>query len=60
MIKRHMLLAWAKKQGWFYLRDVPFKEMGMSKPTCGTALTDFCKRGIMDYRIVGLKQYRIK
>ena len=60
MKKRDMLLDWAKDQNWFYLPDVPYQSFGMSRQTASTALIDFCRQGKMDFRVVGIKQYKAK
>ena len=60
MKKRDKLIKWAQKQGWFYLNQVPWDSFGMSKQEASTALISFCKQGRADFRIVGLKQYKVK
>ena len=59
MTKRQLLLAWANGRDWFYLYEVPLDIIGMSKQTCSTALSDFCRRKLMDFRVRGIKQYKI-
>jgi hypothetical protein len=58
--KRDLLYKWAQEKGWFYLCEVPYESFGMSRATASTALIDLCKRGKADFRIQGLKQYRVK
>jgi hypothetical protein len=58
--KRDQLLKWAHGRDWFYLSEVPFLNFGMSRATASTTLIDFCKQGKMDFRVQGLKQYRMK
>lgn len=59
MKKRDQLYAWAQRQGdWFYLRQVPLAQVGMSLQTASTALRDMAERGRLQSRIVGLTQYR--
>jgi len=60
LTKRHRLLNWARRREWFYLNEVPFDSFEMSKPTASTALVDFCKKGLMEFRIAGIKQYRVR
>jgi hypothetical protein len=60
MKKRDRLLKWAVGKDWFYLNEVPFDNFGMSRATASTALADFCKQGKMDFRIQGIKQYRVR
>lgn len=58
--KRQRLLNWSKERGWFYLSNVPYDTIGMSRQTCSSALIDFCEQGKMDFRIQGLKQYKLR
>lgn len=58
--KTQLLLAWAKDRDWFYLSEVPHETFGMTKATASSALIAFCNQGKMDFRVLGLKQYRIK
>lgn len=59
--KAQQLLQWAKQHGgWFYLNEVPFASFGMSRADASSALIAFCRRGKMDFRIQGIKQYRAK
>lgn len=60
MKKRDKLIKWAQKQGWFYLADVPWQTFGMTRQDASTALISFCRQGRADFRVVGLKQYRVK
>lgn len=60
MKKRDLLFQWAKKQNWFYLSQVPWQTFGMTRQDASTALIDFCKQGRADFRVVGLKQYKVK
>lgn len=61
MKKRDMLIAWAKeKNDWFYLNEVPRELFGLSLASTSTALIELCKKGKMDFRVVGLKQYRLR
>ena len=60
MTKRDKLFKWAAKKDWFYLSDVPWQTFGMTRQDASTALIDFCKQGRADFRIVGLKQYKVK
>ena len=60
MKKRDKLMNWAKEQTWFYLSQVPWTNFGMTRQDASTALSDFCKQGRADFRIVGLKQYKVK
>jgi len=60
MTKRQLLINWAKNEDWFYLSNVPYKALGMSRQTCSSALIYYCEKDVMEFRIVGLKQYRIK
>ena len=60
MTKREKLFKWAAKKDWFYLSDVPYKDFGMTRQSASTALISFCKQGRADFRVVVLKQYRIK
>lgn len=60
MKKRDKLFNWAAKQGWFYLADVPYTNFNMTRQDASTALISFCRQGRADFRIVGLKQYRVK
>jgi len=60
MTKREKLIKWASKRGWFYLCEVPYQSMGMTRATTSSALIHFCERGVMDFRIQGIKQYRIR
>jgi len=60
MTKRQKLFNWAVNRGWFYLNQVPWDNFGMSKQEASTALISFCKQGRCDFRVVGLKQYRVK
>ena len=58
--KRQQVLDWAEDRDWFYLNEVPKEKFNMSLATASTALIEMCERGIMEFRVVGLKQYRIK
>jgi hypothetical protein len=58
--KRSRLFDWAVNRSWFYLSQVPFDTFGMSRQDASNALASFCHQGRMDFRIVGLKQYRVK
>lgn len=58
--KRNLLLGWAKGRDWFYLSEVPLELIGMSRPSASSALIHLCEKGIMDFRIQGLKQYRVR
>ena len=58
--KRQRLLNWAKGRDWFYLANVPYDNLGMSRQTCSSALIDFCEQGRMDFRIQGIKQYKLR
>lgn len=60
MSKRDRLLEWAKSKDWFYLNEVPGEMFAMSRASVSSALIDLCRRGKMDFRIVGLKQYRAR
>ena len=60
MKKRDMLFDWAKHRDWFYLNEVPFDTFGMSRQDASTALASFCRQRRMDFRVVGLKQYKVK
>ena len=60
MKKRDLLYKWAQGKDWFYLCEVPYESFGMSRAAASTALIDLCKQGRADFRIVGLKQYRVK
>ena len=60
MKKRQKLMDWAKNKNWFYLSDVPWQTFGMTRQDASTALISFCRQGRADFRIVGLKQYRVK
>ena len=57
--KRIKIVEWAKTQDWFYLRDVPKEQFEMSLQSVNSALSDLCNQNKMEFRIVGLKQYRI-
>jgi hypothetical protein len=58
--KRSRLFNWAINRGWFYLNQVPYDVLGMSRQEASTALIDFCKQNRMDFRVVGLKQYKVR
>ena len=60
MKKRDRLFNWAVNKGWFYLNQVPWDNFNMSKQEASTALISFCKQGRADFRVVGLKQYKVK
>jgi hypothetical protein len=60
MTKRQKLFDWALNKGWFYLSQIPFDNFGMTRQDASTALRDFCKQGRCDFRVVGLKQYKVK
>jgi hypothetical protein len=59
MTKREALHQWLLRQDdWVYLAEVPYYRLGMSQATCSSALIDMCEQGRVDFRVVGLKQYR--
>lgn len=59
MKKREQLHNWLMSiSDWAYLVEVPHELFGMSKPTCSSALQDFCNQGRAEFRVIGLKQYR--
>ena len=58
--KKFVLIGWAKGRDWFYLNEVPFASMGMSRAAASSALISLCEKGYMDFRIQGIKQYRLK
>lgn len=59
MRKRYKLIEWAKGRDWFYLREVPKEDFEMSLQSVNSALRDLCDKNQMQFRIVGLKQYKL-
>jgi predicted transcriptional regulator len=61
MKKTDMLFNWLKqKNDWVYLMDVPHETFGMSKAQLSSALISFCNQGRCDFRVIRMKQYRVK
>lgn len=59
MTKREKLHKWLMLMGdWVYLSEVPYVHWGMSRETCSTALIDLCRQERVEFRVVGIKQYR--
>ena len=57
--KRDAILIWATGRDWFYVKDIPLRELGLSEANCNAILRRLCNDGVLDFRIVTYKQYRI-